>query len=77
MRFIFLIYTGSSVNEKSRRTLEVLRGFTNKTYSMLDYRRLLDVLNANTVSLTGYRYFKITRGIILTVSSYALIVIID
>lgn len=32
------------------------------------YRRMLDVLQSSSVALSGYQFFKITRGIILTVS---------
>jgi Trehalose receptor len=58
------------VSNKSFAGLDVITSFqfeSNYISVSPQYHRLLDVIHANTVAISGFRFFFVTKGMILTV----------
>jgi hypothetical protein len=47
--------------------LSVFKALLSIIELLQQYHRLLDVLHSDTVALSGYRFFFVTKGMILTV----------
>ncbi|CAO1392085.1 unnamed protein product [Diamesa hyperborea] len=67
-RTVSMLYFGASVNEKSNEAKFVMRDVPTKSFSGVDYRRLLDVIHSNSVALSGSKFFYVTKGMILTLA---------
>ncbi|XP_070501280.1 gustatory receptor 5a for trehalose-like [Chironomus tepperi] len=74
-----MLYFAAEVNEKSREVLQILREVPSETFDGINYHRLLDVVHSNCVALSGYRFFYVTKSMILalagTILTYELVLL--
>ncbi|KAG5679796.1 hypothetical protein PVAND_009334 [Polypedilum vanderplanki] len=78
-RTMWMLFFGAGVNEESREVLKILREVPSETFDGINYHRLLDVVHSNSVAISGYRFFYVTKSMILalagTILTYELVLV--
>lgn len=67
-RTLAVLFTASMINDSSRQSLKSLRKVPNRDYN-IEVERLVDQIEMHTVALTGRNMFRMTRKMILSVST--------
>lgn len=69
LRMCAASFSMASVNDESKKPIQILREVFSRSWNIETERFLNDVVN-DDVALSGMRFFSVTRKLVLTVSKF-------